>query len=68
MYKDNKVKPLHIMLTKTSAYVKSYDGQTKWMYFLIEDNDLLERYNTIWDKVLISKKNLIANLSTIKNF
>ena len=30
------------MLTKTSAYVKSYDGQTKWMYFLIEDDDLLE--------------------------
>ena len=21
------------------------------MYFLIEDNDLLEKYNTIWDKV-----------------
>ena len=39
------------MLPKTSAYVKSYDGQTKWMYFLIEDDDLLEKYNTIWDKV-----------------
>ena len=32
---DNyKVKPLHIMPPKTTAYVKSYDGQTKWMYFL----------------------------------
>ena len=39
------------MLPKTSAYVKSYDRQTKWMYFLIEDDDLLEKYNTIWDKV-----------------
>ena len=39
------------MLPKTSAYVKSYNGQTKWMYFLIEDDDLLEKYNTIWDKV-----------------
>ena len=38
------------MLPKTSAYVKNYDGQTKWMYFLIEDEDLLEKYNTIWDK------------------
>ena len=38
----NKVKSLHIMLPKTSAYVKSYDGQTKWMYFLIEDDDLLK--------------------------
>ena len=41
----HKVKPLHIMLPKTTAYVKSYDGQTKWMYFLVEDNDLLERIN-----------------------
>ena len=23
----------------------------KWMYFLIEDDDLLKKYNTIWDKV-----------------
>ena len=39
------------MLPKTSAYVKSYNGQTKWMYFLIEDDDLLGKYNTTWDKV-----------------
>ena len=34
--------PIHIMIPKTSTYVKSYDGKTKWMYFLIEDDDLLE--------------------------
>ena len=39
------------MRPKTSPYVKSYDGQTKWMYFLIEDDDLLEKYNTVWDIV-----------------
>ena len=39
------------MLPKTSAYVKSYNGQNKWMYFLIEDDDLLEKYDTISDKV-----------------
>ena len=50
LYDNYKVKPLHIMLPKTSVYVKNYDGQTKWMYFLIEDDDLLEKYNTIWDK------------------
>ena len=33
LYNGNKVKPLNIMLPKTSAYVKSYDGQIKWMYF-----------------------------------
>ena len=41
----------YVMLPKTSAYVKGYDGETKWMYFLIEDDVLLEKYNTIWNKV-----------------
>ena len=35
------------MLPKTSAYIKIYDGQTKWMYFLIEDDESLKEYNTI---------------------
>ena len=39
------------MPPKTSTYVKSYDEQIKWMYFLVEDDDLLEKYNTIWNKV-----------------
>ena len=39
------------MLPKTSAYVKSYDGQTKWMTFLIKDDELLEEHDTISDKV-----------------
>ena len=47
LYNNHKVKPLYIMLPKTNAYVKSYNEQTKWMYFLIEDDDLLEKYNTI---------------------
>ena len=51
MDNDSKVKRLHIMLPKTIACVISYDRRTKWMYFLIEDDDLLEKYNTIWDKV-----------------
>ena len=57
LYNDHKVKPLNIMLPKTIAYVKSYDGKTKWMYFLIENDDLLEKCNIIWDKAgLISKQ------------
>ena len=48
---DDKVKPLNIMLPKASTYVKRYDRQTKWMHFLIKDGDLLEKYNTNWDKV-----------------
>ena len=56
------------MLSKTKAYVKSYDGQAKWMFILIENDDLLEKYNTIWDKVsaYTKKKKFIKNLFRIK--
>ena len=40
LYNGHKFKPLHIKLPTTSAYVKSYDGQTKRTYFLIENNDV----------------------------
>ena len=44
-------------------------NKPKWMYFLIEDNDLLEKFNTIRDKVSADiKKNLIVTLSITKNF
>ena len=63
LHNGNKLKPLKLMLLKTNAYVKHYDEQAKWMYFLIKDDDLLEKYNTIWDNVSSDrKKNLIANL------
>ena len=45
--KLNHLKFNHIMLLKTSTYVKRYDGKAKCMYFSIEDDDLLEKYNTI---------------------
>ena len=53
---DHKLKPLQIILLKRSPYVRNYDGQTKWMYFLIEDDDLLKKYNTIWDEVSADMK------------
>ena len=64
---DNKVKPLHIILPKASVYIKIYDDKTKWMYFLIEDDDLLNKYNDTWDEINDRiKKNLMTNLSAIK--
>ena len=42
LYNDYKLKTIHVILPKISAYVKSYNGRTKWMYFLIENDDLLE--------------------------
>ena len=67
-YNDHKVKLLHIMLLEISASVKGYNGKTKWMYFLIKDDGLLEKYNTIWDKVSTDiKEKLIASQSTLNN-
>ena len=51
LYNYDKVKPLNIMLPKQRTYVKNYDGETKWMYPLTENDDLLEKHDTIWDKV-----------------
>ena len=40
------------MLPKPRAYVKSYDGKTKQICFLIDDDkNLQEMFDTIWDKV-----------------
>ena len=61
MYNDHKINPLHITLPKTSAYVKSYDERTRWMYFLIEDDEILEKYNTIWDKFSVDIKKEFDN-------
>ena len=40
------------MLPKTSAYVKRYDGENEWMYFLIEDDELLQKYENIWNEAI----------------
>ena len=37
------------MFPKTRVYIKSYDNQTKWTYFLIKSDDLFQKYNTILD-------------------
>ena len=64
MYNDHKVKPLHILLSKTGAYVK-----VMMMDKLIEDDDLLEKYNTIWDKGRVDiKKEFDSEPMYDKNF
>ena len=39
------------MLPQTSAYVKRYERQIKWICFLIADHALLEKDSINWDKV-----------------
>ena len=64
---DEKVKPICIMLPKITRYVQSFD-ESKYISFLIKDNELIEKYNNILDKVaIILKKDLIVNQYTIKN-
>ena len=56
------------MFPYKSAYVKSDDGQTKWMYFLVEDDDILEKYNTIWGKVSTDIKKELDSEPFFNNF
>ena len=49
------MKPLCIFLPKISAYRKDLD-ETKYISFLIKDDELLEKYNDIWEKVKNSLK------------
>ena len=42
-----------IMVIKLSH---CYDGQTKWMHFLIKDDASLEKYNITWIKTDIMKE------------
>ena len=37
LYNDHKAKLLHVMLPKTSAYVKIYDRRTKCMHYAFFD-------------------------------
>ena len=62
-----KIESLNIMLPKTSAYVKEYDGQSKWMYFLIEDDDLLNKHNNICNRVSTDIKNEFDSGSVYNN-
>ena len=54
--RDNEdVKPLCIMFPKISGYTKSF-SETKYMSFLIKDDELLKKQNKIWDKISNSIK------------
>ena len=42
---DHKIKSFSIILLKRSQFIKSYDGESKWTYFLIKVDELLK--NTV---------------------
>ena len=48
---DYKIKPMCKMLSKMSNYFESFDHETKWMNFLIQDDEMLKKYTDIWNGV-----------------
>ena len=45
------VKPLCIILPQMSGYIKYFENGGKNMSFVIKDDDVLDKYNKIWDKI-----------------
>ena len=50
-YKGEIVKPLFITLPRVTGYIKYFENDGKNMSFVITDDDLLDKYNEIWDKI-----------------
>ena len=45
------VKPLCIILTQMSGYIKYFENGGKNMSFVMKDDDVLDKYNEIWSKI-----------------
>ena len=45
------VKPLCIILPQISGYIKYFENGGKKMSFMAKDDDVLDKYNKIWDKI-----------------
>ena len=51
-YKEGEiVKPLCIILLEMSGYIKYFENGGKNMSFMVKDDDVLDKYNKIWDKI-----------------
>ena len=48
---DEIVKPLCIILPQMTGYIKYFENRGKNMSFVIKDDDVLNKYNEIWDKI-----------------
>ena len=56
-YTDNNViRPLCIILSQMSGYIKYFDDGGKNMSFKIEDDTVLVKYNEIWKKNVLNIK------------
>ena len=46
-----KVKLLYIIVSQMSGYIKYFENGGKNMSFIIKVDNVLEKYNEIWDKI-----------------
>ena len=44
------IKPLCVILGQMSAYIKYFENGGKNMSFVIKDDDVLDKYNELWEK------------------
>ena len=57
-YNDNTISPLQLFLPKMIGYLNIFEDGTRKMSFPTDNNEFLERYTKIWEKIsyLINKK------------
>ena len=57
-YNDNTISPLQLFLPKMTGYLNIFKDGARKMYFFTTNNEFLERYTAIWEKIsdLVNKK------------
>ena len=51
-YKEDEIiKPLCIILPQMTEYIKYFENGRKNMSFVFKDDDVVDKYNEIWDKI-----------------
>ena len=57
-YNDDTISPLQLFLSKMIGYLNIFKDGARKMYFFTDNNEVLERYTAIWEKIsdLVNKK------------
>ena len=48
---NNVIQPLCVILPQMNGYIKNFDGGGKNMLFVMDDEEIYEKYNEIWEVV-----------------
>ena len=52
-YNNNTISPLQLFLPKMTGYLNIFEDGTRKMSFLTDNNEYLERYTKIWQKISV---------------